>query len=216
MVDKVNLDLDEQFLKKFFGLTDRIIPDDQEITLLMLRRQLDEIESVLKEAQEIANEKPSSSAPAARTPSRQPSSDLIFDEKPGRESFDEFNLPHKNILIIDDLGVITYQLGVLFKQFGFDVTTSKEIYDAIEKFKKQNFDLVIMDLFIPTEREGFILLEELKKTSLNKQRAVKIGVMSASSKKEHKQLCKMKGAEFYLEKVDDWQKELIAIIRDLK
>lgn len=217
MVDKVNLDLDEQFLKKFFGLTDRIIPDDQEITLLMLRRQLDEIESVLKEAQETANEKPAASVAAApRTPSSQPSNDLMFDEKPGRESFDEFNLPHKNILIIDDLGVITYQLGVLFKQFGFDVTTSKEIYDAIEKFKKQNFDLVIMDLFIPTEREGFILLEELKKTSLNKQRAVKIGVMSASSKKEHKQLCKMKGAEFYLEKVDDWQKELIAIIRDLK
>lgn len=217
MVDKVNLDLDEQFLKKFFGLTDRIIPDDQEITLLMLRRQLDEIESILKEAQIAADEKPSSaSAPVARTPVRSASSDLVFDEKPDRESFDEFNLPHKNILIIDDLGVITYQLGVLFKEFGFDVTTSKEIYDAIEKFKKQNFDLVIMDLFIPTEREGFILLEELKKTSLNKQRAVKIGVMSASSKKEHKQLCKMKGAEFYLEKVDDWQKDLIAIIRDLK
>jgi len=93
---------------------------------------------------------------------------------------------------------------------------SKEIYDAIEKFKKQKFDLVIMDLFIPTEREGFILLEELKKVAINKQIPVKIGIMSASGKKEHKQLCKMKGAEFYVEKLDDWQKELMKVVRELK
>ncbi len=118
-------------------------------------------------------------------------------------------------MIIDDLGVITYQLGVLFKKLNFDVIDSREIYDAIEKFKKQDFDMVIMDLFIPTEREGFILLEELKKTSSSKRKPAKIGVMSASAKKEHKQLCKMKGAEFYIEKVDDWQKELIGLVKGI-
>lgn len=212
MDDKINIDLDAIFLKKFFGLTDRIIPDGQEITLLMLRKQLDEIESVLLEAQE-ATKAASSVAPAKPTePVRAISP--FEDAAPIDEEI--LNLPKKNILIIDDLGVITYQLSVLFKQVGFDVVTSKEIYDAIEKFKKQNFDLVIMDLFIPTEREGFILLEELKKIAVNKQMNVKIGIMSASAKKEHKQLCKMKGAEFYVEKIADWQKELFGVIKDLK
>lgn len=211
MVDKLNIDLDETFLKKFFSITDRIIPDDQEITLSMLRRQLDEIESYLADARAVAQEKSNAAPPPPRQP-LPPSSSFIEDTS----SEDGFNLPKKSILIIDDLGVITYQLGVLFKQHNYDVITSKEIYDAIEKFKKQHFDLVIMDLFIPTEREGFILLEELKKIALNKQKPAKIGVMSASAKKEHKQLCKIKGAEFYIEKVDDWQKELFRVIRDIK
>lgn len=211
MVDKVNIDLDEPFLKKFFGLTDRVIPEGQEITLLMLRRQLDEIESILAEAKLEAQDKATPAVSTSRHPMPPSSS---FDDN--FEDADGFNIPKKNILIIDDLGVITYQLSVLFKQSNYDVVTSKEIYDAIEKFKKQGFDLVVMDLFIPTEREGFILLEELKKIAVSKQKPTKIGVMSASSRREHKQLCKMKGAEFYVEKIDDWQKELFKVIRDLR
>jgi len=159
MVDRVNIELDEPFLKKFFGLTEKIIPEGQEITLSMLRRQLDDIEGVLTEAKNSANQK--TAIPQSKQPLRLLSAALLMMiclvVKTG------LILPKKTILIIDDLGVITYQLSVLFQQYNFEVTTSKEIYDAIEKFKKQGFDLVVMDLFIPTEREGFILLEELKK-----------------------------------------------------
>lgn len=210
MVDKLNIELDESFLKKFFSLTDRVIPEGQEITLAMLRKQLDEIAVSLDDAKLAAKEKSAAPVVNKKNPTPPPAFGGTFTDSDG------FNLPKKTILIIDDLGVITYQLGVLFKQYNYDVLTSKEIYDAIEKFKKQSFDLVIMDLFIPTEREGFILLEELKKISMTKQKPTKIGVMSASSKKEHKQLCKMKGAEFYVEKIDDWQKELYGIINSLK
>lgn len=210
MVDKINVELDEQFLKKFFGLTEKIIPDGQEITMAMLRKQLDDIDSVLAESKQAAAQQKPSAPPKQPSPSPVGAS---FNDSFGEN---EFNLPKKNILVIDDLGVITYQLSVLFKQINFEVTTSREIYDAIEKFKKQSFDLVVMDLFIPTEREGFILLEELKKITTTKQKPAKIGVMSASAKKEHKQMCKMKGAEFYIEKIDDWQKELFGVIKNLK
>lgn len=213
MVEKVNIELDEPFLKKFFGLTEKIIPDGQEITLAMLRKQLDEIDSTLAENKQNAAAQQKGSYTPAKQPSPTVAGSSFEDESSGE---DEFNLPKKNILVIDDLGVITYQLSVLFKQLNYEVTTSREIYDAIEKFKKQSFDLVVMDLFIPTEREGFILLEELKKIATTKQKPTKIGVMSASAKKEHKQMCKMKGAEFYIEKIDDWQKELFGVIRNLK
>lgn len=209
MVDKVNIELDEPFLTKFFALTEKEIPEGQEMTLSILRRQLDDIQNYMTEAKNAA---------AAQKPSYEPAKTPVSTHSSFDDNFgeDEFNLPKKSILIIDDLGVITYQLSVLFQQLSFDVVTSKEIYDAIEKFKKQSFDLVVLDLFIPTEREGFILLEELKKIAASKQKPTKIGVMSASSKKEHKQMCKMKGAEFYVEKVDDWQKELFTVIKNLK
>lgn len=218
MVDKITVELDEQFLKKFFGITERIIPEGQEITPAMLRKQLDEIEDALVNAK-LAEQESKLAAAKANKPNYQaaPVKDSFGEISAAAATFgeDQFNLPKKTILIIDDLGVITYQLGVLFKKFNYETVDSKEIYDAIEKFKKQDFDLVVMDLFIPTEREGFILLEELKKTSSNKRKPSKIGVMSASAKKEHKQLCKMKGAEFYIEKIDDWQKELINLVKGL-
>ncbi len=215
MVDKVTIELDEQFLKKFFGLTGKFIPEDQEITLLMLRKQLEEIEETIFNSKMAESAAATATAPAYQKPSgpQAPTNVDAFGEE--ISNGDEFNLPKKSILIIDDLGVITYQLSVLFKNLGYHVIDSKEIYDAIEKFKKNNFDLVVMDLFIPTEREGFILLEELKKTSLSKPKQARIGIMSASAKKEHKQICKLKGAEFYVEKVDDWQKELINVIQNL-
>jgi CheY-like chemotaxis protein len=176
----------------------------------MLRKQLDEIEKLITETK--------AASQATKEPYKPKSLSSEASEDPYKKNsgVDTFNLPKKNILIIDDLGVITYQLSVMFEKMGYNTLQSKEIYDAIEKFKKQNFDLVIMDLFIPTEREGFILLEELKKTAQNKQKPTNIGVMSASGKKEHKQMCKIKGAEFYVEKIDDWQKELTAIVQALK
>ena len=53
-----------------------------------------------------------------------------------------------------------------------------------------------MDLFIPTEREGFILLTELKK--LANQYGVKttVGVITASPRKEIEQQCKSTWSRF--------------------
>ena len=125
------------------------------------------------------------------------------------QQYDDNGQPVKGkVLIIDDLGIITYQLSVILKRAGYLPITSKEIYDALDKYKRGYFDFVIMDLFLPTEREGFILLQELKKIAKSRKENTIIAVMSASSKKEHKQECQRNGAAFYVEKIEDWQKEL--------
>lgn len=121
----------------------------------------------------------------------------------------------KQILIVDDLGVITFQLETMFAKNNYDVTVSQEIYDAISKFKRGNFDIVIIDLFIPTEREGFLLLDELKKMAQLKKQDIKIGVITASAKKEHKIACRQKGVAFYMEKSNNWQKDLIEVCKTL-
>ncbi len=125
---------------------------------------------------------------------------------------DDGKLVKGRVLIIDDLGIVTYQLSVLFKHAGYLPVTSKEIYEAVDKFKRNSYDYVIMDLFVPTEREGFILLEELKKIAVARNDSTVIGVMSASSRKDHKQMCQKHGAAFYVEKIDDWQRELFKLV----
>ena len=121
----------------------------------------------------------------------------------------------KHVLIVDDLGVITFQLETMFAKNGYEVTVSQEIYDAIAKYRIGHFHLVIIDLFIPTEREGFLLLDELKKMAKIKKKDLKIGVITASTKKEHKIACRQRGVAFYMEKTNNWQKELLEICKNL-
>jgi CheY-like chemotaxis protein len=115
----------------------------------------------------------------------------------------------KSVLIVDDLGIITYQLDILFKKINFDVVISHEVYDAIETFKKRDFGYAIIDLFIPTEREGLILLDELKKLSLLCKLNTRIIVMTASSKPEYETKCLNRGADFFIEKSPGWQKKIL-------
>lgn len=130
-----------------------------------------------------------------------------------KQYYDDNGHPVKGkVLVIDDLGVITYQLGIILKRAGYLPVTAKEIYDAVDKYKRGSFDYIIMDLFIPTAREGFILIEELKKIAKSRNEQPVIAVMSASTKKEYKQTCQKLGTAFFVEKVDDWQKELFGML----
>lgn len=192
---KRTIEVDTEFLESLYGLVGKIPPGEKNINvdllkdlILDIKRKMDRIKTETIE---------SLSSPKKR--------DSIVAS--GDNPEDEENT--KTVLIVDDLGVITYQLGVMFRNLGYEVVIAKEIYDAITKYKKQKFKIVIMDLFIPTDREGFILLDELVKLSKMNELNTIIGVMTASSKKEHRQLCMKKGADFYIEKVEDWQNQLI-------
>lgn len=194
---KRTIEVDTEFLESLYGLVGKIPPGEKGINVDLLKDLILDIKRKMEKIKTEALEE--ASAPKARKSDNIQAADEMQEEIANE----------KAVLIVDDLGVITYQLGVMFRNLGYDVTIAKEIYDAITKYKKQMFKLVIMDLFIPTDREGFLLLDELVKLSKMNDCQTVIGVMTASSKREHRQLCMKKGADFYIEKVEDWQQELI-------
>lgn len=186
------IDIDDEFIELFYNITNTKKP--QNIDLVELKKQLVGIVELLKNLNSNA-------------------------KKPIQtKSFSTTQEPEDTkgpaILIVDDLGVITYQLKVLLSQFDLDIDCSQEIYDAVNKFKKRQYLYVIMDLFIPTEREGFILLTELKKMAQAQGVKTVIGVITASPRKEIEQQCKARGADFFLEKNNDWQQQLCSIMND--
>ena len=186
------IDIDDEFIELFYNITNTKKP--QNINLVELKKQLVGIVELLKNLNSNA-------------------------KKPIQtKSFSTTQEPEDTkgpaILIVDDLGVITYQLKVLLSQFDLDIDCSQEIYDAVNKFKKRQYLYVIMDLFIPTEREGFILLTELKKMAQAQGVKTIIGVITASPRKEIEQQCKARGADFFLEKNNDWQQQLCSIMND--
>ncbi|MCQ2739881.1 MAG: response regulator [bacterium] len=186
----MQVDLDDEFLDLFYNITNS--PKPKVIDLIALKTQLINIVDTLKELNSSVK-KPIRSKALGNC-----------DETPTT------NLPA--ILMVDDLGVITYQLKVLMDDYECEVDCSQEIYDAVNKFKAKKYSYVIMDLFIPTEREGFILLTELKKMINKTGQNTIIGVITASPRKEIEQQCKQKGADFFLEKNNDWQTKLREIL----
>ncbi len=184
------VDLDNEFLDLFYSITNDKAPNEP--TLIQLKKQLINVVELVKELNSNAKKPVFSKAIAGDEAEEAPTGPAI--------------------LVVDDLGVITYQLKVLLSQFDYDVDCSQEIYDAVNKFKKRKYQYVVMDLFIPTEREGFILLTELKKMAAAFDINSVIGVITASPRKEIEQQCKARGADFFLEKNNDWQSELYNIM----
>lgn len=185
-----SVELDDEFLELFYDITNSKRPKNVE--LIDLKKQLLNIIDTLKELN--AN---------AKKPIQSKAINPVIVEE---------DLTGPAILIVDDLGVITYQLKVLLSQFDYDIDCSQEIYDAVSKYKKRKYEYVVMDLFIPTEREGFILLTELKKMAAASGVKTVVGVITASPRKEIEQQCKNRGADFFLEKNSDWQSALFNIM----
>ena len=211
MADKISIELDESFLKKFFGLTDQLVPDLEDITLPIMKRQLLNIEDEIGKLKEVL------ALDSKKTLAKANKMQELFGNNNNAQSVAKKGTPLEQgvkgrILIIDDLGVITYQLSTMLKRLNFECVTSNDIVGAIDLFKKSHYDFVLMDLFIPTQREGFILLDELKKVSADKPYKTVIGIMSASNKKEYKIACSQKGSDFYIEKTEAWQDEVCKLI----
>lgn len=186
-----SVDLDDEFLDLFYSITNSKAP--AELSLIDLKKQLINVVDTLKELNKNAK-KP------------------VISKALGEEETAEADDAGPAILVVDDLGVITYQLKVLLSKFDLDIDCSQEIYDSVNKFKKRKYAYVVMDLFIPTEREGFILLTELKKLAAAFGTKTIIGVITASPRKEIEQQCRARGADFFLEKSNDWQNQLINVM----
>lgn len=192
----VNLDIDEDFLKRFFDLTGDKVPET--ITLVSLKKQ---VLSIKERFRTILAD----STGATTESTSQMSTDDDGDFKTSKVN---------NVLLVDNLGVITYQVQMIMSRFGSQITTTKDVYGALSLFEDKEFDFVLLDLLIPTEREGFILLHELQRLAKKKGLKPIIGVMSVAGKKELKSESLEKGADFYLEKSHNWQQRLKDIVAD--
>ena len=141
--------------------------------------------------------------------------------KPKEETAQEQNSPNENfnpssnnILVIDDIGVVTYQLKIMLQNLGYNVQVAKDILAGINSFVRSNYAFVIMDLFVSTEQEGYTLLHETKKIITKNNLNTKIIVITASNKTENKIKCMNGGADYFLKKDAGWQDKLIELVED--
>ena len=118
-----------------------------------------------------------------------------------------------NVLVVDDIGIVTYQLKIMLTNLGYNVQTAKDIFSGINLFVKSNFKYIIMDLFVSTEQEGYTLLQETKKIITQNNLKTKIIVITASSKAENKIKSINGGADYFVKKDTGWQDKIAEIVQ---
>ena len=100
----------------------------------------------------------------------------------------------KKILVVDDEKSMRDTLHIMLEKEGFNVDTAFNGLDALEKFKKGHYDLVLTDLKMP-EYNGIKLIEEI-----TSQSDTPIIIMTAYATKEEAIKALNLGASFFIEK----------------
>ena len=197
----INMELDEDFLQRFYDLTGDKVPET--LTLISLKKQVLNIQERIRLTL-------AESGGGGATVKKKQHKNISDDSSENEEA--NVNLGQKRMLLVDNLGIITYQIQMIMESLGHAVIVSKDAYNAISLFEENDYDIVMLDLLIPTEREGLILLKQLKKIADDKNAQTIIGTMSVAGKKELKTLTIEHGADFYIEKSMNWQDKLKKMI----
>ena len=74
---------------------------------------------------------------------------------------------HKRILFVDDEPAIRATLAVILRRYGFIVAVASTVAEALEQIKKQEFDLLLSDLNIEGERDGYTLIRAMRQANQN-------------------------------------------------
>ena len=101
------------------------------------------------------------------------------------------------ILLVDDERDIIESLTPRLKKEGYEVVSALDGYEALEKVKKDDPDILILDLMLP-RLNGFEVLERVRKEDTDKWRPVII--MSAKDEMASWEKCHNLEADLYLTK----------------
>ncbi len=115
------------------------------------------------------------------------------------------------ILIIDDEENILQTLGVMFKCDGIETVTETNPLRAIERFKKNNFDVVLTDIVMP-EMRGVEVIRQVKEINP----LCNVIIMTAFSTMTYVVECIEAGAVDYVTKPFVEMELLIGIVREAR
>jgi CheY-like chemotaxis protein len=119
--------------------------------------------------------------------------------------------PKKKILVIDDDPDVRLGYHVLLRGNNYETCFGADAFSAVGEARKQQPDLIILDLGLPAG-DGFVVLERLH---VNTQLAIiPVIVVSGRAVQGNKERALKAGAQAYLQK--PWNDaELLALIRQL-
>jgi DNA-binding response OmpR family regulator len=117
----------------------------------------------------------------------------------------------KKILIVDDESFLRDIVSAQLKAEGYDIVQATDGMEGLEKAKKENPDLIILDIMLP-KMKGYEVCGALKADP--KYNNIPIILFSAKAEEKDKDLGKKVGADAYITKLFG-SKELLAKVKEL-
>lgn len=114
----------------------------------------------------------------------------------------------RNVLLVDDSSTNTLLLESALKKLELNISTAFSGEEALNMFKKKNFDLVLLDIMMPG-MSGYDVLNEIKNGNNNADCPIIMVTASARSEEETKAMAL--GAADYFEKPLDLDKVLTRV-----
>jgi DNA-binding NtrC family response regulator len=72
------------------------------------------------------------------------------------------NPTSKRLLFVDDEPHIRETLSIILPRYGFTVTLAATVAEALEHIRKQQFDVLLCDLNIEGERDGYKIVRAIR------------------------------------------------------
>jgi two-component system, sensor histidine kinase and response regulator len=103
------------------------------------------------------------------------------------------------VLLVEDNAVNQMVAGALLERRGFDVVVAGNGREGVEAFRRERFDLVLMDIQMP-EMDGFEALAAIRALEGNSGRRTPVVALTAHALKEDRERCLAAGMDDYLSK----------------
>ncbi|MEP7347085.1 MAG: response regulator [Gemmatimonadaceae bacterium] len=120
-------------------------------------------------------------------------------------------MPNKKILIVEDDADVRFGYQVLLKAHHYDTCFAIDSVSAVSEARKQQPDLILLDLGLPAG-DGYVVLERFRNQTSVAQ--IPVIVVSARDVRSNKEKALQAGAKAFVQKPwnDD---ELLGLIGDL-
>lgn len=116
----------------------------------------------------------------------------------------------KKILVVDDEKAMTKALTLKLTAKGYAVRTASRGVEALVLLKKEPFDLVLLDIIMPTV-DGFMVLEEMKKNGIK----TPVIILSSLEQEEDKKRAKALGVREFFTKSSTSLLDLVEYVQKI-
>lgn len=127
---------------------------------------------------------------------------------------DDIESSEAKILIVDDLELSTYQLTALLRKIKVVPVIAHSKEDAISEIKKQKFDFIFVDLFLPDQADGLELMSFANSYREEKGLSYKVVAISGTDDLNLVTDCFDCGVDEFVSKSSKWHEQVLKIVID--